>query len=359
MHADREFERLLAWGTLVVFGRPWRAELSRHVGDARMVAILCSAGRASDVAEIASAVGEWRSAVVPLARQHVPAEVVAEASQRLRRDGADAIVAYGGGSAIGLAKALQLETARRFIALPTTYSGSEMTALYGIREGGAKRVGKDDRVRPRVVLYDPALTLDLPVDVSVVSLFNAMAHAVDVLYGSSRTPELEAMAGQAIRLIAGSMDRIAASPRAVDARRDAMHGAYLAGRILGGATMAIHHKLAHVVGGMFDLPHAETHTALLPQVVAFNAAAAPEATAVIAAALGADDPAAALHDLALRLGAPTRLDAFGLTAEQVGAAADALIAQRFDNPRQPARGDAIDLIESARTGRRPSAKLPG
>ncbi len=348
------FVRTYEFGTQVVFGRPWSSELPSCLSGAVRPAVLCSPGRAQDAEVVAAALGSGAS-VIPLARQHVPAEVVSAAAAQLARERVDAIVAFGGGSAIGLAKALQLdERDRRFAALPTTYSGSEMTSLYGIREGGTKRVGRSERVRPQVVVYDPELTIDLPVATSVVSLFNAMAHAVDALYARDPAPGVNAMAAEALAGLAGAIRDIPAAPRDLGVRRRAQLGAHLAGTILGTSGMALHHKLAHILGGELDLPHAETHTAILPHVIAFNAPSAPEATHTIAAALGTDDPAGFVFDLARAAGAPTALGSLGMTVEGAAQVAASLAAAIYDNPRKPTSGEIDQLLSAIRTGRRPS-----
>jgi maleylacetate reductase len=354
---ELEFSRQSPEGTLVVFGRPWRSVLPTMVENAATVAIVCSTRGSRDAAEIARVIGARRALVVPLARQHVPREVVADAEHELARAAVDTVVAFGGGSAIGLVKALKLDHDLRAVALPTTYAGSEMTSIYGIRESGQKRVGRSDRVRLNAVLYDPELTLDLPVATSITSLFNAMAHAVDALYASDRPAELEVLAAEAIREVAGAMEAIVSAPRDLEVRRRAQYGAHLGARILGTAGMALHHKLAHILGGTFDLPHAETHTVILPHVVAFNAEVAPAATKVIADALGSDEPAASLFDLAQQLGAPTRLDALGLTARGASQAAAALASQPYDNPRHATLEEAQALVTAALTGARPRPAL--
>jgi maleylacetate reductase len=342
---------------VVRYGTPWRDALADELdrAGAHRVAVLVSPRRRDQGREVCDAIGDRAAGVVALSRQHVPREVVDRAAAELSDLTADAIVAVGGGSAIGLGKAVQLATRRIFICIPTTYSGSEMTSIYGIREGGSKQVGRDPRVAPTAVVYDPELTRALPLATSVVSLFNAMAHPVDTLYASTTTPEIEQLAEQSVRELAAAIGRIAQAPDDLSVRDDALHGAYLAGAILGRAGMALHHKLAHVVGGGFDLPHATTHTVLLPHVVAFNAGAAPRATDLLRRALGADDPAAALIRLQRAAGAPTDLASVGMTAEQAREAARRVAAADYDNPRKASEQELAALIEAARTGASPTA----
>ena len=173
------------------------------------------------------------------------------------------------------------------LAIPTTYAGSEMTTMFGLTEGGAKRTGRDPAVLPRTVIYDPELTLGLPFAISVVSAINAIAHAAEGLYAPDRNPVVDMFATDGIARLAAALPRLAGDPRALDARGEAMVGAWMCGIVMGNATVGLHHKLCHTLGGSFGLPHAELHTVVLPHALAYNAPAAPEAMRTIAAALGA------------------------------------------------------------------------
>jgi predicted esterase len=264
-------------------------------------------------------------------------------------------VTYGGGSTIGLGKAIkrELDGQARLVCVVTTFSGSEMTDFYGIRRGGSKEVGKDPRCRPDHVVYDPSLLHELPIDVAVPSLFNAMAHAVDSLYPKASSPELTTLASDAISSLARAAERLASGPDR-EAWSDALFGAYRAATILGRAGMALHHKLAHVVAGSQDLPHAPTHTALLPHAVAFNRGARPEADEVLCSALATSDPAGAIFDLAEAAGAQMKLGELGFTRRAVADCADTLARASFDNPRQVHAPEMVSLLDDVRLGRRPS-----
>ncbi|HUH01831.1 MAG TPA: iron-containing alcohol dehydrogenase [Kofleriaceae bacterium] len=345
----------------VLFGFSARDAVARTAAerDARRVALVVSPRGAAAASTYLEALGNRAGGVIALARPHVPAEAVAEAVARVRELGADSIVAVGGGSPIGLGKALRLDPSidltRAFIAVPTTYAGSEMTSIYGIREGGTKRVGIDPRVAPDVVIYDPALTAGLPTALAVASLFNALAHAVDSLYAPGATPLLAAHAERAIATVGAALSR-------PDAIEDALFGAYLASAILGGdggsTGMALQHKLAHVVAGTFELPHAETHAVLLPHVIAFNHAAAPEVTALCGRALSCADPAGHLYDRAARAALPMSLGALGLTLAQAHQAAATIAAAPVANVWQPTRSNLAELLERAHRGDRPTAVDP-
>jgi alcohol dehydrogenase class IV len=199
---------------------------------------------------------------------HVPIEVAQKAIAEASRLGADCVVAGGGGSTIGLAKAIALHAALPILAVPTTYAGSEMTPIYGLTESGVKRIGRDPRVLPKTVIYDPLLTLDLPLPMSISSGFNAIAHAVEALYAENANPVTRLMAEEGIRALARGLSAVKANPSGIDSRSDCLYGAWLCGAVLGMSNMALHHKLCHVLGGTWNLPHAETHTVILPHVIA-------------------------------------------------------------------------------------------
>jgi maleylacetate reductase len=298
---------------------------------------------------VANALGRRLAARFDGAAPHVPVATVDEAMRVLGAPGraADVVVAVGGGSAIGLAKALALRTSLPIVALPTTYAGSEMTNIWGVTEKGAKQTGRDQRVLPAVVIYDPALTLSLPPDVSAASGMNAMAHAVEAVYAHDATAEVREQALGAARLLADSLPDVVARPSGVDARERALRGAHLAGAALGHASMGLHHRLCHVLGGRFGLPHALTHAVVLPHVVAFNAPAAPEAIGALADALGVPDAAAGLAALNERLGLTARLRHLGLGRPDLDAAAARAADGAYGNPRAAAVADVRAILAAA------------
>jgi maleylacetate reductase len=322
------------------------------LGFARLL-LITTPGRARDVRAMRALLGPRLAETFAQALPHVPAELVRRALEVTAAARPDACLVFGGGSAVGLGKAVARETGLPLVAVPTTYAGSEMTSIWGISDEGGKRTGRDARALPRLVLYDAELTLDLPPAISAASGMNAMAHAVEAMYAAGAGPEVVILAEDAIRRLRDALPRIIREPRNVDARDQALAGAHLAGRSLEKAAMGLHHKLCHVLGGSFGLPHAETHAALLPYVVAFNAAAAPEAMARIAAALGAPDAVTALLSLSQSIGTARPLAELGLTAEQVPRAAALACAGSYPNPRAVTEPDVAALLERARTGAAP------
>jgi maleylacetate reductase len=279
----------------VVFGAGRRAALPDEVerlGIAHPLLITTPSKR--DLADAIAAQLPGCAGVFDRVVMHVPIEVAREGRAEARRRGADGCVALGGGSAIGLAKAIALELDMPIIALPTTYSGSEMTAIQGLTEGGVKRTHRDPRMLPRTVIYDPELTVTLPASIAGPSGMNAMAHCVEAFYAADADPLLSLAAEEGIRALARSLPRLVDRPD-LEASAEALYGAWLAGMALG-AGIALHHKLCHTLGGSFDLPHAPTHTVMLPYSAHYNRDAAPDAMARIARALGVLDAPAGLFD---------------------------------------------------------------
>lgn len=317
-------------------------------------ALVVSGPRGAQTARaVADALGDVCAGVHAEARMHVPVEVADRAVEVARAAGADGFVAVGGGSAIGLGKALALRTGLPLIAVPSTYAGSEMTPVWGLTENGVKRTGRDPSVLPRSVVYDPELTLSLPVPLSVTSGINALAHAAEALYAPDASPLVSLMAEEGVRAMAAALPAVADEPESLDARGRALYGAWLCGAALGATTMGLHHKLCHVLGGTFGLPHAETHTVVLPYALAYNAPAAPEAMAALGRALSADDAPGAVWELAGRLGAPRSLAELGLSEADVTVAAGAAAGQAYPNPRTVTEEGVRDLLKAAYQGARP------
>lgn len=341
----------------VVFGAGQVAALGDEIerlGCSRTL-VVCTPGRAEMAAELTASLGARRVAVCAEARMHVPVETAEAGRAVARAHNADSVVTIGGGSAIGLGKAIALECDIPLVCVVTTYSGSEMTAACGMVEGGRKVHHVSPRMRPKVVIYDPELTVALPPAIAGPSGFNAIAHAVGSLYGRSATPMLRLTSLEGMRLMAGALPRIVADPGDLDARGDALCGAWLCGMAAGGGSRSIHHKLAHVVGGSFDLPHAETHTILLPHSTAYNMDHEPDAMAAIAKALNASEAPAGLQALEQSVGTPTALRDIGMPQDGLDRAADEAMEKPYPNPRPLDRTAIRALLENAWHGRPPAA----
>ncbi|SDO19338.1 maleylacetate reductase [Geodermatophilus sp. DSM 45219] len=342
----------------VVFGPGSLAALPDEVDrlGLQRVLVLCSPEQQATGEQVAAALGARAAGVLAEARMHVPVEVAHRARELAAELGADGCVAVGGGSAIGLGKAIALEHGLPVVAVPTTYAGSEMTPVWGLTEGGVKRTGRDLRVLPASVLYDPELTLTLPAQLSATSGVNAIAHAVEGLYAPDATPIVSLMAEEGARALAAALPRVVADGTDLDARGEAQYGAWLCGAVLGATTMSLHHKLCHALGGTLDLPHAPTHTVVLPHALAYNQPAAPDAVAALSRALGGvPDPARELWELAGRLGAPRSLAELGMREEEVPRIAEPAVAAPYANPRPVTREGVERLLHAAWAGELPEA----
>lgn len=305
-------------------------------------------------ARLMHALGEFAIHLSTDAVMHTPVEITERVMEKLAASHADCIVALGGGSTIGLAKALALRTDLPQIVLPTTYAGSEATPVLGETHEEQKSTIRSMKVLPEVIVYDVELTYGLPPAISLVSGINAIAHAVESLYAKDANPITSSLAEQGIAALGRALPRIVSDPTSQGARADALFGAWVCGACLGAVGMSLHHKLCHVLGGAFGLPHAETHTVILPHAVAYNAAGAPAAIARVARALGTDNAAQALFDLAATNGGPTSLREIGMSASDLDEAADAAVKSPYWNPRPVERNAIRKLLDEAYNGRRPS-----
>jgi maleylacetate reductase len=339
----------------VVFGAGSLKHLAREIEllGARRALVLSTPEQSADAQRIADLLGSKAAGIFPRAVMHVPIETAREARDEARRLDADCAVAIGGGSTTGLGKAIALDSGLPILAIPTTYAGSEMTPIYGLTEAGVKKTGKDLRVLPRTVIYDPELTLTLPARMSVTSGINAMAHAAEGLYAQDHNPVMDLMAEEGIRALAHGIKRLSGGLQNIDARGDCLYGAWLCGSVLGSVGMSLHHKLCHTLGGSFNLPHAETHTIVLPHALAYNAAAAPEAMKRIARALGASDAPAAMYALARDNGAPTALREIGMQEVDLDHAADLAMTASYWSPRPLEHGAIRSLLQRAFDGASP------
>jgi maleylacetate reductase len=293
------------------------------------------------------------AAVFDEAVMHTPANLVEQAREQARTANADCCVAVGGGSTIGFAKAIALTSGLPIVAVPTTYSGSEMTTIWGVSEGGAKKTGRDAKVLPKTVIYDPELTLGLPAAVSAASGMNAMAHCVEALYAHDGNPIISLMAEEGIRALASALPRIVLQQDNLEARSDALYGAWLAGSTISTTSVALHHKLCHVLGG-FGLPHAETHAIVLPHAVRYNHDAARDAMQRISAAMGVSDPAVGIYELEKRLNLPLKLADIGMQEADIERAAKIAVQAPYPNPRKVEYEPVLKLLRDAFEGRRPA-----
>lgn len=338
----------------IVFERGGRARASEILRDMRISrSLVLSTDAQKDAADaFACSLGKSCLGVYSGAVMHTPVAETEAAMEIVRDQKVDGLIAFGGGSTIGLSKAIAYRTGLPQIAIPTTYAGSEVTNILGQTEDGKKTTLKSPRVIPDVVIYDADLTVTLPVAMSVTSGINAMAHAVEALYARDRNPLSDMAAAEGLRALTDALPKIVLQPNDIDARERAFCGSWLCGTVLGQVGMALHHKLCHTLGGLFDLPHAETHTVILPYATAYNAAAVPELLKPLADALGsAAGPA--LWDFSSHLGAPRSLAELGMPEDGIARAAEEAVANPYWNPRPIERGPIEAMIRAAWHGHRP------
>jgi maleylacetate reductase len=335
--------------TRVVFGSGKLRDLADELDrlDAKRALVVASHSSLDAAGSALEGVGERLAHLVVGVRGHVPTEDVESTREVADRVDADCMIAIGGGSSIGLAKGVALDRPVPIVAVPTTYSGSEMTPLYGVTSQGRKRTGRANRVQPRVVLYDPALTTTLPASVTASTGMNAVAHCVEGLYAHDATPISSLMAEEGLRCLAGSLPASTGDPSDLDARATALYGAFLAGSALAATTMGLHHRICHVLGGTFGLPHGDANAIVLPHVARFNAAAAPEALGRVAAALSHDDAVAAIEELRDRVGAASSLKRLGIDEGDLEEAAGLTVDPPPANPRPVDRDDVLAILSNA------------
>jgi alcohol dehydrogenase class IV len=292
-------------------------------------------------------------------RPHVPIEIARAAREAAAQAQADSLLCIGGGSTTGTAKAIAMDGGLPIIAVPTTYAGSEVTPVWGLTEDGAKTTGVDLKVLPKLVIYDPALTVSLPTALSMVSGLNALAHCAEAFWTARRNPITSLIAQEGIRALASGLPGVLADPQDLDARSQALYGAWLSGTAFATAGSGLHHKICHVLGGAYDLPHAELHAVVLPHSTAL---AAPQLEGVeerISAALGAPaEPAGeAIFAFERRLGAPRSLREIGLPEDQLPRAGE-LIDEALAVLPDPVSHAAIEeLLAAAFEGAPPRSQV--
>ena len=341
--------------TRVVFGHGTLAQVPDEVarlGHSRAL-VLSTPHQKAEAEALAATLGDKAAGVFAGAAMHTPVEVTEEAVAAFRAAQADCVVSLGGGSTTGLGKAIAVRTGADQVVIPTTYAGSEMTDILGETAGGEKTTRRDPAIRPEVVVYDVDLTLTLPVGLTVTSALNAIAHAMEALYAPDRNPVVEAMVRDALPAFRDALPALAKDPQDREARSGALYAAWCCSTALGYVSMALHHKLAHVLGGSFGLPHAETHAVLLPHTTAYNEPAVGDLLKPIADTFGGTAGAGLWH-FAKSVGAPLRLADLGLTEPDLDRAAEIATKNPYANPRPVSRDGIRQLLQQAYDGHCPA-----
>ena len=341
--------------TRVVFGHGTLAQVPGEVarlGHSRAL-VLSTPHQKSEADALAQRLGTRAAGVFAGAAMHTPTDITEQAVAAYDAARADCVVSLGGGSTTGLGKAIAVRTGADQVVIPTTYAGSEMTDILGETSAGEKTTRRDPAIRPEVVVYDVDLTLTLPVALTVTSALNAIAHAMEALYALDRNPVIEAMVREALPAFRDALPLLAKDPQDRDARSSALYAAWCCSTALGYVSMALHHKLAHVLGGSFGLPHAETHAVLLPHTTAYNEAAVGDLLRPIAQTFGGTAGAGLWH-FAKSVGAPLRLADLGLTEPDLDRAADIATRNPYANPRPVTRDGIRHLLQQAFDGQCPA-----
>ena len=315
--------------------------------------VLCTKGREQQAQNLSDSFGKLTVGVLPMAVMHTPVEITKLALQKVREKNADCLVAIGGGSATGLSKAIAYHTKLPQIVIPTTYAGSEVTPNLGQTENKLKISLKCEQIIPNIVIYDPELTSNLPINTSITSGFNAMAHAIEGLYAKDCNPISSLSANEGLKALISALPKLKLDSADITARSEALYGAWLCGTVLGTVGMALHHKLCHVLGGSFDTPHAETHTILLPHTINFNAKVASDSLKNLHNMLD-NSPGTGLYEFAKKMGAPISLKEIGLSEKNLDKASKIATKNPYWNPR-PITWDAIrQLLQDAWEGKCPT-----
>jgi maleylacetate reductase len=340
--------------TRVVFAPGASADIAKWIETlgCRRALVLTTPQQANDGETLAARLGSLAVGTFAGATMHTPIDVTERALRGAAELEADCVVSLGGGSTTGLGKAMAYRTDIPQIVVPTTYAGSEVTPILGQTENGVKTTVRSPKIVPEVVIYDPDLTLGLPVAMSVTSGLNAIAHAAEGLYADDRNPITTMMAIEGMRAFREALPVIIHSPRDPAAREKALYGAWLCGTVLGQISMSLHHKICHTLGGSFDMPHAETHAVMLPHTIGFNAVAVPDLLAPISDIFGGT-PGQALYDFAKSVGSPLALRDLGLLDSDVDKAAEIATRNPYANPRPIDRASIRALLNDAWAGERP------
>ena len=341
----------------VVFGRGSVKTVSDEIdrlGCSRAV-VLSTPHQRDDAMRLLGSLGALGVGVVALAEMHTPTSVTARALIEVESLDADCVVAIGGGSTTGLGKALAARTGLPQIVVPTTYAGSEVTPVLGETDSGVKTTRRGPEILPETVVYDPDLTDSMPIDLTIASGLNAMAHAAEATYARDGSPIYTLMAVEGLRVLRDCLPALIEVPEDQDARDGALYGAWLCGTVLGGVPKPVTHKLRHTLGGALDLPHAQTHAIMLPHTIGYVEESVPDALTDVAALFGGS-AGAGLYDFAVDIGAPLRLADLGVTADQLDRATDPAFASPYWSPRPLDRDSIRGVLRDAHEGIRPTTR---
>lgn len=345
----------------VIFGRGALRKVPEELSRLRCSKplLLCTPEQTSQVEALKAILSGKIGGIFPRATMHTPVAITEEAVEMAKSTSSDSVVSIGGGSTIGLGKTISFRTNFVHLAIPTTYAGSEVTPILGETQDGQKTTKSDPRILPSTVIYDVDLTMTLSVGLTATSGVNAIAHAVEALYAQNGNPIINLMALEGIKSLAESLPILVKDPHALEARSRAQYGTWLCGICLGSVGMSLHHKLCHTLGGSFELPHAETHTVILPHALAYNSPNVPEAMRSLAQVLPESngDAIRGLNVLLDKLGVKRDLKSFGMKEADVQKATEITLSNPYWNPRAIERDPIEEIIRRAWAGETARADL--
>lgn len=339
----------------VVFGENAALKLKDEIsalGGARVM-IACSKGMRGRIEHVIEALGDMCVALYDGAEPHCPEAVAMAAIDLFKEKKCDIIVAVGGGSTIGIGKAIALRTDAPLIVVPTTPCGSESTPIYGMLIGNTKKTGRDAKVIARTSIYDPALTTSMSAHHTATIGMNSLAHCVEALYGQSASPISDLYAAEGIKALTKGLRGSLADGNDLAARSQVLYGGMLSGYCVTLAGIAIHHKLCHVLGGHHGIPHGESNSVILPYAVAYNETAAPKAMEKIMAAMGTDSASGGIYDFATEMKVPKSLKELGMKESDLDIAAEETVRTTPYSPKPAQVKSVREMLQQAYEGIKP------
>lgn len=340
----------------VVFGENSTLKLCdevRLLGGSRAL-IACTKNMVSRMDHVIDGLGENCVGIFDGVEPHCPEHVAMAALQMFKDKKADVIVAVGGGSTIGVGKAITLRTGVPFIVVATTPCGSESTPIHGMLIGNKKKTGRDPKVIAKTSIYDPVLTTSMSAHHTATIGMNSLAHCVEALYANVKSPISDLMAINGIKaLITGILGSVK-NPNDLGYRAQVLYGGMLSGYCVTLAGIALHHKLCHVLGGHHGIPHGESNSVILPYAVAYNETAAPDAMAKIKDAMNTNSASGGIYDFATEIGVPKSLKELGMSEEDLDAAARETVKTTPYNPKPVDVKSVREMLQQAYEGSRPN-----
>lgn len=328
-----------------------RAEVEKL--EIKRAIVLTTPGSKEKGNQISELLGSISAGVYPFAKMHTPVNVTEDALTFFHAQKANGIVAIGGGSTIGLGKAIALRTDCPQLVIPTTYAGSEMSPYLGQTENGLKTTITSRKVLPETVIYDVALTHTLPARFTAASGINAIAHAAEALYAKNTNPIVKLIAAEGISVLREALPKVVQNLDDRQGRFNALYGTWLCSIVLGQVSMALHHKICHAIGGSFNLPHADIHANVLPHAIAYNSKAAALAVETIATSIGDQNAALGLYNLNKEIGVYASLKDLGMPESGIEIILDQIMTTPYWNPRKMNRGALNKLLQRVWTGAPP------